>query len=112
VFAEPWQAQAFAIVVGLHERGIFAWDEWVRTLSEEIAFHPAAPGEDSNEAYYRQFLAALETIIARKGLTSWSELTQRKEEWRVAYLRTPHGKPVELARAVRSVRAHSPKDPT
>jgi len=44
VFAEPWQAQAFAIVVELQERGVFTWNEWVRTLSAEIAARPAAPG--------------------------------------------------------------------
>lgn len=99
VFAEPWQAQAFAIVVSLHERGILAWNEWVRTLSEEIASHPAAPDEDANDAYYRQFLAALETVIVAKRLSSHTEMLHRKEEWRVAYLRTPHGQPVELARA-------------
>jgi nitrile hydratase accessory protein len=99
VFAAPWQAEAFAIVVGLHQRGVFTWNEWVRTLSEEIASHPAAPGEDANDIYYRRFLAALETIVAKKGLLSPSRMLQRKEEWRLAYLHTPHGEAVDLARA-------------
>ena len=28
VFREPWEAQAFAMVVALHERGLFGWGEW------------------------------------------------------------------------------------
>ena len=28
VFAEPWQAQAFAMTVALHDRGLFSWNEW------------------------------------------------------------------------------------
>jgi nitrile hydratase accessory protein len=101
VFATPWQAEAFAIVVGLHQRGVFTWNEWVRTLSEEIASHAATPGEDANETYYRRFLAALETIVAHKGLLNPSQMLQRKEEWRLAYLQTPHGEAVDLARPAR-----------
>jgi nitrile hydratase accessory protein len=99
VFAEPWQAQAFALVVELNRLGRFSWKEWVGTFSAEIARNPAAPGEDPTHAYYRQWLAALETLIVAKGLSSGDELARRKEEWRIAYLRTPHGLPVELARA-------------
>ena len=28
VFREPWEAQAFAMAVSLHERGLFTWPEW------------------------------------------------------------------------------------
>jgi len=56
-------------------------------------------GADANEAYYWQWLAALEGIVAGKELSSRSEMLQRKEDWRIAYLRTPHGQPVDLARA-------------
>jgi nitrile hydratase accessory protein len=99
VFTEPWQAQAFALAVELNRLGRFSWAEWVETFGAEIARHPAAPGEDPTHAYYRQWLAALEALIVAKGLSSGDELARRKEEWRVAYLRTPHGSPVELARA-------------
>ena len=39
MFAEPWQAEAFAMTVALHERGLFSWGEWAAALSvggEEI----------------------------------------------------------------------------
>ena len=37
VFSEPWQAQAFAMTVKLHEAGHFEWSEWVDYISTEIA---------------------------------------------------------------------------
>ena len=96
VFAEPWQAQAFALAVALERRGAFGWDEWVSTLAAEIAAHPAGDGEDAGAAYYRQWLAALEAMVAAKSLAGQTEMARRKEEWRLAYLHTPHGQPVEL----------------
>ncbi len=99
VFAEPWQAQAFAMTVKLHEAGHFEWSEWVDYISAEIA-EGAPPDEaDDNAIYYRQWLSALERLVADKGLSSPPELVHRKDEWRRAYENTPHGEPVELASA-------------
>ena len=36
VFAEPWQAQAFAMALALHQRGLFTWSEWADALSTQI----------------------------------------------------------------------------
>ena len=36
VFDEPWQAEAFAMTVALHERGLFSWAEWAAALSAEV----------------------------------------------------------------------------
>ena len=47
VFAEPWQAQAFAMAVQLHERGLFTWPEWAETLGRRIRLAPAQPGDCS-----------------------------------------------------------------
>ena len=99
-FAEPWMAQAFACAIQLSRRGLFTWSEWVEVFSAEIKAHPAQPGEASNAAYYRQWLAALETIVGLKGAASTAEITERQERWHQAYLNTPHGQPVELRRAV------------
>jgi nitrile hydratase accessory protein len=98
-FREPWQAKAFAIVVLLHRQGRFEWDEWVQVLSGEIAACPQQPGEDPDAAYHRQFLAALERIVAALGIANPGDQLRRKEEWRGAYLNTPHGHAVELAAA-------------
>jgi nitrile hydratase accessory protein len=98
-FREPWQAKAFAIVLLLHRQGRFEWDEWVRVLGEEIAAAAQQPGEDPDAAYHRQFLAALERIVAALGIANSDDQRQRKEDWRRAYLNTPHGHAVELAAA-------------
>jgi len=98
-FREPWQAKAFAMVVLLHRQGRFEWDEWVQVLGAEIAACPQQPGEDPDAAYHRQFLAALERIVAALGIANPGDQLRRKEEWRGAYLNTPHGHAVELAAA-------------
>ena len=98
-FREPWQAKAFALVVLLHREGRFAWEDWVRTLATEIEASPQRADEDADQAYHRQFLAALESIAAATGMTSPDGMTRRTEAWRRAYLHTPHGQPVDLASA-------------
>ena len=98
-FREPWQAKAFAIVVLLHRQGRFEWNEWLQVLGAEIAARPQQPGEDPDAAYHRQFLAALEQMVAALGIAQPGDQLRRKEEWRDAYLNTPHGHAVELAAA-------------
>ena len=99
-FDQPWQAQAFSIVVELSKAGAFTWKEWVDVFSTEIREHPARAGESTNSAYYRQWMAALETIVAQRGLASSEDVEHRKEMWRQAYLNTPHGDPVRLQNAL------------
>ena len=91
VFAEPWQAQAFALAVRLSEQGYFTWKEWTDTLAEELRGKA-----DDGSHYYDHWLAALERLVTAKGLAGQPELAARKEAWAEAYRRTPHGKPVEL----------------
>ena len=92
VFAEPWEAQAFALAVKLSEQGYFTWKEWAAALAEEIK---AAPDDDGSR-YYQHWLAALERLVTAKGLSDPAAMLARKEAWAEAYRRTPHGKPVEL----------------
>lgn len=98
-FREPWQAKAFALVVLLHRQGHFAWPEWVQTLATEVKASPQRPDEDADQAYHRQFLAALERVVIVRGLMARDAMTERTEAWRRAYLNTPHGQPVDLAAA-------------
>jgi nitrile hydratase accessory protein len=98
VFAEPWQAQAFALAVKLSEQGHFTWKEWASALADEIKAATARGEDDDGSRYYHHWLAALERLVTEKGLTDSSTLTLRKEEWADAYRHTPHGKPVELRR--------------
>lgn len=96
VFAEPWQAQAFAMVVQLHQRGLFTWREWADTLAATIADAQRAGDADRGDSYYQHWLAALERIVAVKGATSASELQRTAAAWDHAADRTPHGQPIEL----------------
>ncbi len=99
IFDEPWQAQAFSVLVALHRDGRFEWQDWVDAFSRTIKAAPAQPGETANAAYFRQWAGALESFLVSRGLLSPHEILGREEEWRQAYLNTPHGEPVELANA-------------
>ena len=96
VFREPWEAQAFAMALALHERGIFTWSEWADALSSEIKRAQAAGDPDTGETYYRHWLAALERLIAVKGVTTSETLHRYRDAWDHAADRTPHGAPIEL----------------
>lgn len=95
-FREPWEAQAFALARSLHERGVFTWNEWTATLGEEIKKAQAAGDPDTGETYYHHWLAALERLVAAKGLADAPTLHRTREAWRRACARTPHGMPIEL----------------
>ena len=100
VFAEPWQAQAFALAVKLSEQGHFTWKEWAAALAEELKGAADRGEPDDGTHYYEHWLAALERLVAEKGLASAAALTERKEAWADAYRHTPHGKPVVLRKDV------------
>ena len=96
VFVEPWQAQAFAMAMALHQRGLFTWPEWADALSKQIATAQAAGHADLGDTYYRHWLAALETLVAAKGASSPDELARYRDAWDHAAHRTPHGQPIAL----------------
>ena len=96
VFAAPWQAQAFAMTLALHERGLFTWNEWADTLSKTIKQAQQDGDLDTGETYYQHWLAALERIVTAKNLLDTATLAQRKEDWAHAALHTPHGQPIVL----------------
>jgi len=90
VFNEPWEANAFALVVGLHQKGMFEWVEWADVLSKTIH------SDDGSTPYYRLWLQALEIIVSEKNLLNDNEISMRSEDWSKALLATPHGEPIEL----------------
>ena len=96
VFRAPWEAQAFGMAVALHERGCFAWKEFVGYLTAEIAAAKARGESDDGSRYYEYWLTALEKLVAAKGLVLTPELLARKDEWDEAARATPHGKPIVL----------------
>jgi nitrile hydratase accessory protein len=98
VFRAPWEAQAFAMAVMLHERGHFTWKEWAARLADEIAAARDRGEADDGSRYYHFWLAALEKLVADKRLVMADELAARKDEWDRAARETPHGQPIELKR--------------
>ena len=96
VFAEPWQAQAFALAVTLSGQGHFTWKEWAAALAAELQAAANRGAPDDGSQYYHHWLAALERLVASKGLLTPDALADCKEAWAEAYRHTPHGKPVKL----------------
>jgi nitrile hydratase accessory protein len=99
VFAEPWQAQAFALAVKLSEQGHFTWKEWAAALAAELKAAADRGEPDDGSHYYEHWLTVLERLVTAKGLTDPDALKERKEAWADAYRHTPHGKPVELRKS-------------
>ena len=75
-FAEPWEAQTFALAVTLSERGVFSWREWTEAVGE-----------------HGDWVTALEQLVCERGLGD--TLAAHRAAWRRADERTPHGTPIE-----------------
>lgn len=99
VFAAPWQAQAFAMTVSLHARGVFTWPEWAEQLGAEISAAQTRGDADRGDTYYDHWLRALEALVAGKGIVAARELAERRDAWDRAARATPHGEPIRLDRA-------------
>ena len=96
VFRAPWEAQAFAMAVMLHERGHFTWTEWAGRLADEIAAAAARGETDDGKRYYHYWLTALEKLVADKRIVLADELHARRDAWEEAARNTPHGQPIVL----------------
>jgi len=96
VFHEPWEAQAFAMALALHERGLFTWNEWAAALAREIQQAQSEGDPDAGDTYYRHWLATLEKLITEKNVTTPQTLHRYRDAWDHAADRTPHGSPIEL----------------
>src|SRR4051795_1381899 len=81
VFREPWEAQAFAMTLALHERGLFTWPQWAATLGEEIRRAQAAGDPDTGETYYQHWLNALERLVGEKGVAGAATLARYRHAW-------------------------------
>ena len=95
-FAQPWEAQLFAMVLELVRQGVFSWAEWTKILGVEIAAVRDRGETDSGTTYYRHWLATLEQLLSEKGVVQDSDVQSRMTQWREAYLNTPHGQPIQL----------------
>ena len=96
VFAEPWQAQAFAIAVQLSAKGHFTWTEWTIALEDQLQAAVRRGEPDDGSRYFEHWIAAVEHLVVDKNLTQQTALSERKEAWADSYRHTPHGHPLEL----------------
>lgn len=96
VFRAPWEAQAFAMALALHQRGVFSWVEWADALARQIQLAQQAGDADLGDTYYQHWLAALESLVTAKGVSTVEELSRCQAAWDHAAQRTPHGQPIEL----------------
>ncbi len=103
VFAAPWEAQAFALVLALFERGAFTWPEWAAALTTAMARAQAAGDPDSGATYYRRWADALETLVISKGLADADRLHALEHAWEAAAERTPHGQAIVLNSAEKAL---------
>jgi nitrile hydratase accessory protein len=94
VFAEPWQALAFAMTVHLHARDVFSWTEWAESLSAEV--HRPGRAADGSD-YFDAWVAALAGLLERKGLADRETVEALRESWQRAAEVTPHGQSIELS---------------
>ena len=101
VFGAPWQAQAFALVLALHERGAFGWPEWAQALGDAIQAAQQRGDRDDGSTYWQHWLDALDTLVVRHGLGDAAQLHALEQAWEAAAARTPHGQPIELLPADR-----------
>ncbi|KAA0700279.1 nitrile hydratase accessory protein [Neorhizobium sp. P12A] len=93
VFPEPWAAEAFAMTVHLHERGLFSWSEWAERLSAEL--HKPDRAEDGSD-YFDCWVAALSSLLVDRGVTDGQTIRALQESWQRAAEATPHGMPILL----------------
>lgn len=91
VFAEPWQAQLFAMTVTLHERGVFTWPQWAQVLGRHVA-----TGASDGSDYYARWADAFTEMLAERGVVDGEQVARTTAAWHAAAARTPHGRPIEL----------------
>jgi nitrile hydratase accessory protein len=98
-FNEPWQAEAYALVQVLIESARISPQEWASAFGAALRQAVTDGEPDSGETYYTSLAEALERVLVAEGTLQEAEVEQRIDDWRAAYNRTPHGKPVRLGGA-------------
>ncbi|WP_210056314.1 nitrile hydratase accessory protein [Neorhizobium petrolearium] len=93
VFPEPWAAEAFALTVHLHEKGVFTWNEWAEALSVEV--HKPGRAEDGSD-YFDCWVAALSGLLVAKGVADADTILALQQSWQRAAEATPHGQRILL----------------
>lgn len=74
VFNAPWEALAFGLVVNMHQRGVFSWNEWADALAAVIREAGEAGDPDHGDTYYLHWVKALERMVIGRGLADAARL--------------------------------------
>jgi nitrile hydratase accessory protein len=96
VFDEAWQAQALAIADNLVKSRLFSANDWSDALGQSLKESVDRADVDSQQTYYLCVLKTLEKLIADHSGIDASLMVSKRQDWKQAYLRTPHGQPVSL----------------
>ncbi|MDH3700075.1 MAG: nitrile hydratase accessory protein [Alphaproteobacteria bacterium] len=104
-FAEPWQAEVLALAFGLIQENVVTAAEWSDMLGAALRQSAEDGDPDDQTTYYMAILTALERLVAADGRVTTECLSERVEQWRRAYLNTPHGQPVNLSAGAADHRA-------
>jgi len=91
-FDAPWQAQVFGLTVSLHENGLFDWPTWTQALGGQLR---------QTDDYWQAWLAALEEMLATRGIAAPEAVDALAHRWQDAAHATPHGQPILLENAAR-----------
>ena len=94
-FEKPWHGQIFAITVSLSENKLFEWREFSKALANQIKIDKTEK-QNSEDDYFFSWIKALENLIINKKIVDKKNLKQIKENWKDAFLATPHGNPVRI----------------
>ena len=97
IFESPWHAEVLAIADTLIRERLFTTGEWAEALGTGLREACDRDEPDDSPNYYHCALRALEMLVALHAPQVSMLLADRVEQWRRAYLNTPHGQPVELA---------------
>ncbi|MGE0622310.1 MAG: nitrile hydratase accessory protein [Pseudomonadales bacterium] len=90
LFDAPWQGRVFGMARVLAEAGHYTWDEFRAHLIERIGAwdRSAAAAEPGAEYhYYDHLLAALQALLAEKGMLDTTAVEGRVR----AFAQRPHG---------------------
>ena len=96
-FNEPWHAQIFAITVHLNEKGHFNWNDWSKVFGAALSSKGSEKLIINDDDYYLIWLKTLEKFLGDAGKIQPNEIIQYFQDWRAAFLNTPHGQPVNLS---------------
>ena len=80
VFESPWESRLFGLTLALCQAGRFEWEEFRRALIGAIEAWERAGHPTESWSYYRCWHAALEQVLAVRGLCAAPELDARERE--------------------------------